>query len=54
MKGYLDESVLSKLPSGYQSDLKQSNASEEDDMGTALYSSYGEIIYSVITVCEKS
>ncbi|XP_010671758.2 DNA replication complex GINS protein SLD5 [Beta vulgaris subsp. vulgaris] len=32
MKGYLDESVLSKLPSGYQSDLKQSNASEEDDM----------------------
>lgn len=32
MKSYLDESVLSKLPSGYQSDLKQSNASEEDDM----------------------
>ncbi|KAL2921117.1 DNA replication complex GINS protein SLD5 [Bienertia sinuspersici] len=32
MKGYLDESVLSKLPSGYQSDLKQSNASEENDM----------------------
>lgn len=32
MKSYLNESVLSKLPSGYQSDLKQSNASEEDDM----------------------
>ncbi|XP_021730363.1 DNA replication complex GINS protein SLD5-like isoform X1 [Chenopodium quinoa] len=32
MKSYLDESVLSKLPTGYQSDLKQSNASEENDM----------------------
>ncbi|XP_057546400.1 DNA replication complex GINS protein SLD5 [Amaranthus tricolor] len=32
MKNYLDESVLSKLPIGYQSDIKQSNASEEDDM----------------------
>ncbi|CAO2821463.1 unnamed protein product [Amaranthus hypochondriacus] len=32
MKSYLDESVLSKLPIGYQSDIKQSNASEEDDM----------------------
>ncbi|KAH9618082.1 hypothetical protein KSS87_020110 [Heliosperma pusillum] len=32
MKNYMDESVLSKLPVGYQSNLKQSNASEEDDM----------------------
>uniref|UniRef100_A0A803N2B0 DNA replication complex GINS protein SLD5 n=1 Tax=Chenopodium quinoa TaxID=63459 RepID=A0A803N2B0_CHEQI len=40
MKSYLDESVLSKLPTGYQSDLKQSNASEENDMGSFLYSSY--------------
>lgn len=32
MKKYLDESVLSKLPVGYQSNLKQSSASEEDDM----------------------
>ncbi|KAK9672305.1 hypothetical protein RND81_12G091200 [Saponaria officinalis] len=32
MKNYVDESVLSKLPIGYQSNLKQSNASEEDDM----------------------
>ncbi|KAL9228066.1 hypothetical protein vseg_003682 [Gypsophila vaccaria] len=32
MKNYVDESVLSKLPTGYQSNLKQSNASEEDDM----------------------
>ncbi|GAB4842995.1 hypothetical protein Ancab_012973 [Ancistrocladus abbreviatus] len=31
-KNYVEESVLSKLPSGYQSNLKQSNASEEDDM----------------------
>lgn len=34
MKNFLEESVLSKLPTGYQSNLKQSNASEEDDMGT--------------------
>lgn len=40
MKSYLDESVLSKLPIGYQSDIKQSNASEEDDMGNFLDSSY--------------
>lgn len=33
MKNYIDESVLSKLPTGYQSNLKESNASEEDDMG---------------------
>lgn len=32
MKKYLDESILSKLPVGYQSNLKQSSASEEDDM----------------------
>ncbi|KAL8166755.1 hypothetical protein V2J09_008254 [Rumex salicifolius] len=32
MKNFLDESVLSKLPTGYQSNLKQSNASEEEDM----------------------
>ncbi|GMH08649.1 hypothetical protein Nepgr_010489 [Nepenthes gracilis] len=33
MKNYMDEAVLSKLPSGYQSNVKQSIASEEDDMG---------------------
>ncbi|GAB2247811.1 hypothetical protein Droror1_Dr00007693 [Drosera rotundifolia] len=32
MGSHMDESVLSKLPSGYQSNLKQSNASDEDDM----------------------
>lgn len=36
MKNYIDESVLSKLPTGYQSNLKQSNASEQDDMGNYI------------------
>lgn len=30
---HLDETVLSKLPDNYQSVLKQSITSEEDDMG---------------------
>ncbi|GAB2265723.1 hypothetical protein Dimus_000761 [Dionaea muscipula] len=32
MGNYMEESVLSKFPSGYRSNLKQSNASEDDDM----------------------
>jgi hypothetical protein len=31
---HLDETVLAKLPDNYQSILKQSITSEEDDMGT--------------------
>lgn len=33
MEQHLEQSVLSKLPSSYQSHLKQSSSSEEDDMG---------------------
>ncbi|KAG0452289.1 hypothetical protein HPP92_026068 [Vanilla planifolia] len=32
MEGHLERSVLSRLPYGYQSMLKQSISSEEDDM----------------------
>lgn len=42
MEKHLTQSVLSRLPYGYQSILKQSISSEEDDMGTLslLYLSY--------------
>lgn len=33
MEKHLEQSVLSRLPYGYQSILKQSISSEEDDMG---------------------
>lgn len=33
MQQHLEQSVLSKLPDSYQSFLKQSTISEEDDMG---------------------
>ncbi|CAN1859438.1 DNA replication complex GINS protein SLD5, partial [Linum perenne] len=33
MGAHLKETVLSKLPDNYQSELKQSTTSEEDDMG---------------------
>ena len=36
MERHLEQSVLSRLPDGYQSILKQSVASEEDDMGIRL------------------
>ncbi|KAK6930298.1 GINS subunit, domain A [Dillenia turbinata] len=36
LEKHLNQSVLSKLPYGYQSILKQSISSEEDDMGSLL------------------
>ncbi|KAJ6899612.1 hypothetical protein NC652_025920 [Populus alba x Populus x berolinensis] len=35
---HLDDTVLAKLPDNYQSTLKQSITSEEDDMGTQFFS----------------
>lgn len=36
MQQHLEQSVLSKLPDSYQSVLKQSAISEEDDMGKLI------------------
>lgn len=36
IKNHLEQSVLSKLPEQYQSHLRQSAASEEDDMGEQI------------------
>lgn len=36
IKYHLEQSVLSKLPEQYQSHLRQSAASEEDDMGEQI------------------
>ncbi|PHT82133.1 hypothetical protein T459_15148 [Capsicum annuum] len=43
MEQHLDQSVLSKLPHGFKSHLKQSSLSLTDDMGklTLLYTVYG-------------
>ncbi|KAG6759799.1 hypothetical protein POTOM_036290 [Populus tomentosa] len=35
---HLDDTVLARLPDNYQSTLKQSITSEEDDMGTQFFS----------------
>ncbi|KAJ6891426.1 hypothetical protein NC651_024811 [Populus alba x Populus x berolinensis] len=35
---HLDDTVLAKLPNNYQSTLKQSITSEEDDVGTQFFS----------------
>lgn len=37
MEKHLNQSVLERLPYGYQSILKQSISSDEDDMGIMLY-----------------
>lgn len=37
MEKLLEQSVLARLPYGYESFLKQSISSEEDDMGISFY-----------------
>lgn len=52
MEKHLEQSVLSRLPNGYQSILKQSIASEEDDMGTLLCAFYSMLISIILlSVC---
>lgn len=40
MEKHLQQSVLARLPYGYQSILKQSISSEEDDMGIIFFPFY--------------
>lgn len=47
MEKHLEQSVLSRLPYGYQSILKQSISSEEDDMGNPFHFSYAVLVITI-------